>query len=559
MCYSRSIAKHRPAGPVLGPLARIVRLAMIGAAAACLAGPASATASGSSQPARIFNVEAYDVDGVKLLPQVVVEGAVYPYMGPGRTVSDIEQARAALEKAYHDRGYQSVVVQIPAQSVADDIVRLHVIEAPIGRLRVTGARFFSPEFIRSEAPALREGQVPDIAQAQKEIAAINRLADRRVTPLLKAGAVPGTVDVDLKVSDTLPLHADLEFNNDHNQSTPPYRLLATVHYDNLWQLGHSLSATYAVAPQDRATSEVFAGSYLAPLWGTPWSLMAFGYSSNSNVASLGGTNVLGKGFDVGVRAVVQLPALADMSQSISFGLDYKHFDQTIQFGSTATQVPLRYAPFTLAYNAQRVGPRLETKGSLSMTLGLDIGGGEHVFAGVDKNGRPQFDTAFDQARAGATPNFIHLNLDLSQTVQIGRGFEFAQRLSAQLSDQPLVSNEEFAAGGLTSVRGYLQADATGDDGFTGSLEFRSPSLASFLTPLADELRFYAFADGGVVRVRNPLAGQQRFFSLVSAGAGVRLDMLRHLKGDVGGGVPLIDGADRRAGQPQIIFSVKSDF
>ncbi|MGH8047989.1 MAG: hypothetical protein ACREKL_12155, partial [Chthoniobacterales bacterium] len=37
------------------------------------------------------------VKGATKLPGAEVEEAVYPYMGPGRTAGDIEEARAALE------------------------------------------------------------------------------------------------------------------------------------------------------------------------------------------------------------------------------------------------------------------------------------------------------------------------------------------------------------------------------------------------------------------------------------------------------------------------------
>src|SRR3546814_9320522 len=47
-----------------------------------------------------------------------------------------------------------------------------------------------------------------------ELMALNsRSADRQVTPELKAGATPGTVDVALNVEDKLPLHGGLEVSN----------------------------------------------------------------------------------------------------------------------------------------------------------------------------------------------------------------------------------------------------------------------------------------------------------------------------------------------------------
>jgi hemolysin activation/secretion protein len=557
MRYSRLIACPFLIGLTLG---------CVGAVGGAPRGAAAQAASKAGSTPATFDVEAYDVDGAKLLQQIDVETAVYPFLGPGRTAADINHAREALEKAYRDRGFQTVVVELPPQSVSDNIVRLHVIEAPVGRVRVTGARFFSPEFIRREAPAFKEGEVPNIDVAQKELAAINRLPDRRVAPLLHAGQAPGTVDVDLTVSDTLPLHASTELNNDHSLNTPPLRSLTTIHYDNLWQLGHSISFTYSVAPENRSASEIYVGSYVAPVWGTPWSIQAFGYQSNSNVATVGSSTVLGKGYDIGLRAVFQFPPMGDLSQSVSFGGDYKTSDQD---GFTNPGDPclvtnpakniftncilIHYWPLNLTYSAQREGSRFSTKASLSLTAGLAAAGsGEAVFQ----------DTRFN-----ANPNFIHFNVDLTQTEALGRGFEAAQHLTGQYSGQPLTTSEQFSLGGLTSVRGYLQSEVVGDDGFTGSLEIRSPSLAPEIGSFVDELRLYGFADGGVAHVVDPLPQQTGFFDLASVGLGLRLELFKHLSGDVAGAIPLISGPTTplmktpatRSDRPRLTFSLKSEF
>jgi hemolysin activation/secretion protein len=525
------------------PLRTFVLMACAMASPSLAAAPPPAAPPTS--PVRTFDVEAYDVDGSKLLPTSEVEAAVYPFLGPDRTAQDIDGARAALEKAYRDHGYQSVVVELPVQSVADNIVRLHVIEAPVGRLRVTGSRYYSPEAIRREASAFQEGQVPDIAQAQKQMTELNRLPDRRVTPLLRAGVVPGTVDVDLKVSDTLPLHASVELTNDHNQYTTPLRVSASIHYDNLWQLGHSATFTYVVAPENRANSEVFAGSYLAPLINSPVSLLVFGYHSNSNVATIGGANVLGKGYSVGFRAVDQLPRLGDWVESVSAGFDYKDISQNIQVGKTMTPAPVAYWPIDFAYNLQRQGPHYSTKVSLSAT------------AGVRGLGSDTYD--FEYVRASARPNFIHVNLDLTQTETLWHGVLASQRVTGQLADGPLVSSEQFAAGGLTSVRGYLQAEAVGDEGLTGNLELISPMLAPRWAGVFEDLRLYMFSDGGGVWVLQPLPDQTKFYALASAGVGLRLELLRHIKGEVALAVPFISGPATHADTPRATFTLRSDF
>jgi hemolysin activation/secretion protein len=87
-------------------------------------------------------IQEYRVEGVHLLKEGEIGEAVYPYLGPGRTPEDIEQARVALEKVYKDKGYQTVSVQIPQQALGRIIV-FQVTEAKVGRLRVHGSRYLS--------------------------------------------------------------------------------------------------------------------------------------------------------------------------------------------------------------------------------------------------------------------------------------------------------------------------------------------------------------------------------------------------------------------------------
>ena len=117
-----------------------------------------------------------------------ISKAVYPYLGPDRTLSDIEAAREALQTIYQERGYQSVYVDLPEQQVADGIVFLQVSETKVGRVRVVGAKHYSPLTIRDEVPALQEGEVPNFNKAQAELTNLNRGASRQVVPLVRKAA-----------------------------------------------------------------------------------------------------------------------------------------------------------------------------------------------------------------------------------------------------------------------------------------------------------------------------------------------------------------------------------
>ena len=83
-----------------------------------------------------------------------------------------------------------------------------------------------------------EGQVPNFNEVQKDIVALNKSGDMRVTPELRAGVEPGTVDIDLNVKDVFPLHGSLELNNRYSADTKPLRVNGSINYSNLWQSGH---------------------------------------------------------------------------------------------------------------------------------------------------------------------------------------------------------------------------------------------------------------------------------------------------------------------------------
>ena len=184
-------------------------------------------------------------------------------------MKDIEAARDALQAAYQQKGYQSVYVDLPGQQVAGGVVYLQVTETKVGRVRVVGAQYQSPLAVRDQVPSLQEGRVPDFNQAQVELGELNRTAKRQVMPLVKQGALPGTMDVDLKVEDQSPWRFSASVNNDHSADTEDLRATLSAGHDNLWQLGHVASLTFFGAPEDLDQAKVWSGSYTAPFQGTP--------------------------------------------------------------------------------------------------------------------------------------------------------------------------------------------------------------------------------------------------------------------------------------------------
>ncbi|HUA81762.1 MAG TPA: ShlB/FhaC/HecB family hemolysin secretion/activation protein [Dyella sp.] len=499
-------------------------------------------AAPSSAPAD-FQVNEYLVRGNTLLNAVDIQSSVDPYLGPGRSMNDVHAARDALQKLYQSKGYQSVVVEVPPQQVKNGVILLQVVENTIGRMRVEGAKYHSPQAIRDAVPSLAEGTIPDFNQVQRELTDLNRQQGRQVVPLLSPGSMPQTMDVTLKVDDTYPLHASVEVNNDHSADTPDLRTIANVRYYNLWQLGHTISASYIVAPEDRHATEVYALSYLAPL-NPDWSLLGSAYKSNSNANTLGGTTVLGKGNAVSLQATKQLPVLGgDYTQTVSVGVSRKHFDQNITLGGQTLEAPLTYYPLTAAYTGQHTSDKSTTGFTLTGNFGW--------------RGLGSTNQAFDNQRYNARDNFADLRLDINDLRSFAGDFAFATRASAQVSDSPLVSSEQFAAGGASSVRGYLSAEDTSDNGAVASVELRSPSIHAWLGSFANDWRFHFFVDGARLMLIDPLPEQRGRFTLLSTGVGTTFTVFHDVNGNVEYAYPLRNGVQTKAHDGHVLFSVKA--
>ena len=513
-------------------------------------GLASAVAqekAGSAAAERYF-INEYRVAGARSLPRIDVEAAVYPFLGPGRTQQDIELARVALEKAYADAGYQTVGVSLPPQNVAGGIVELRVIERPIGRLRVKGAKYSSPQKMKAQAPSIAEGRVPDFNAIPADLAALNQLPDRRVTPALRPGVAPDTVDVDLEVQETAPVHASAELNNRQGPSTEPLRANVSISVNNLAQTGHSLGFSYQTSPQDTSQVKVFSGYYLARFARTEWlNLMVQATKQDSNVSTLGGAAVAGRGTTAGARMLFNLPAFDGYVQSATFGADYKKFDQTVQLDATSTTpattivTPITYYPLVASYSGSW------QEGLGKPATGIEAGVTFH-FRGLGSN-----DALFNENRYNASGNFLIFRGELNHTRDIGLGFQLYGRLQGQLASEPLLSGEQAAGGGLDTVRGYREAEVVGDSGAFGTLELRSPSLLSHLAGLKAGLRLIAFADAGWLKVIDPLPDQKNHFDLASYGGGATFRLADNFNASVFASVPLKTQGETPADELRVLF------
>ncbi|MEY2700365.1 MAG: hypothetical protein RIQ52_1120 [Pseudomonadota bacterium] len=523
---------------------------MAAAQAQAQPGPAE-TESGAK-----FDVWEFSVEGNSVLSEYDVQKTVYPFLGPGKSIETVEEARSALEKVYQESGYQTVLVDIPEQDVVGGLVRLRVVEGKVGRLQVTGERYFSAGQIREKVPELAPGKVPNMNVVQTQLAQVaSESSDRSVTPVLRPGLEAGLMEAELKVNDELPLHTYAELNGRNSVGTSRLRLIGQVSYDNLWQKQHRISMLYQFSPEVPDQVDVINGSYAMPTTflgeGMRDGKLIFyglGISSKSGVATgIGGGLALGNGYILGSRLVKPLEGWQHYSHSITGGVDYKNLNQNIvttdDLTNTAFERPVHYLPFQLAY----MGNVKEQEGLTNFNLEANFN-----FADMGDNTQE-----FQNRRNGATPNYVHLNGQVQQRVFLPMDVQMEGRASGQLASQPLINNEQFAGGGMYSVKGYNEVEVLGDSGIQGSFELLSPQL--FSHDQVQNLRALAFVDGAQLWINQALPGQPDNYTLASTGIGFRTRFWKHFNGEFEWAKALIATSTTQAGDNRLQFRIAHDY
>lgn len=485
-----------------------------------------------------FTIHSFEIAGNTLLSKETLSRAIKSFTGKKRTAQDVEHARDALEQLYHRSGYPTVLVNIPEQTVDDGVVRLEVIESRIRRLRVVGNQYFTMEKIKSDLASMRPGKVLYLPQVKAELSRLNRNPDLKISPILIPGKELGTIDIELKVEDKLPLHGSLEVNNRSSHTTTATRVNALLRYDNLWQKEHSVSVQFQTSPEDTSEVMVFSGSYAMPLfYNREHMLIAYALTSDSETASGVGFNVIGKGKVAGVRYMMPLGRYGQYNHNFLAGIDYKDFEEDSQ----GTVTPITYVPFSFGYAATLT----DKSGIFQFSSDLNFLIRDLFINDMDE---------FQAKRSGSTGNYIYLTLGLERRQKLPLGCSAFIKVDGQLADQPLISNEQYAAGGVASVRGYKESEIMGDNALHTTVELYGPSLFKKF-----DLLPYLFYDGAWLGVREALPGEWQEKYIQGAGIGIAGGWLNHFEYKLDLGFALEDTDDTDSGDFLVHFKVGCKF
>lgn len=456
--------------------------------------------------------------GNTLLPAEEAESVVKQYAGPDKDFGDIQRALAALERAYRDQGYGVVQVLIPEQDITRGIVRLRVVEPRLGKVVIEGNAHFDNENVRRSLPTVKEGETPNSKAIARNLQLAAEHPVKQTSVLLRAGAAEGEVDATIKVADDKPWRGFITLDNTGTSETGYARLGIGMQHSNLFNRDHVVTAQYVTSPSEPDQVSIYGVGYRVPFYGLDSSLdLVLGYSDVDSGVVQGLFNVSGSGSIAILRWNTILPKLGDLEHKISFGLDYRAFQNDVLVqGSDGSIVPdITVRPASLNYGALWRGAATEL--SFYGNYSRNIPGG--------KNGREEDWRAQAASRQAVVDDYQILRYGFNLVGLFAGDWRARLGANGQYTTDALISGEQFGIGGPDTVRGYLLRELAKDRGYATQFELYTPDMApeagkGFVTRL---LAFYDF--GSVVNNETQPSDREE---LASTGAGFRLSFRKNV-------------------------------
>lgn len=494
-------------------LAKAIAVSLIGLSGVLVL-PAS-TAFSQQQADLRFDIKRYDVSGDTILGSESISNLLAPYTGNGKTLADVQAARAALQKAYLDKGIKEVLVVLPKQEMEKGMIRLAVIRATLGKISVSGNKHSSTQKIHNSLPALAEGKPlnPDAIAASIKLS--NENPSRQSAVVLKPGDKEGVLDAEVRVVDEKPWKAYVTLDNSGNDATGKHRLSVGYQNSNILDRDHVLTMQYTTSPQKASSVSIWGASYQIPLFQYGDSVSVFGgYSDVDSGVIADVFNVSGKGSTLGVRYNQNLTRRGLYEHKVVYGADYRAYKQDITFaGATQLGTDITLTPLSVGY-----------AGSWREAGKFDAGFNVSGHANVPTGGKGDSQT-FDRARLNANADYKLLRYGANYARALPNDWSVRAALSGQYASEELVNPEQFGLGGADGVRGFNEREVVDDKGYRGTLEVYTPDFASKLgMGFGPDFRSRAvvFYDFGTVERVRPLAGERLSESVASAGVGLRI-------------------------------------
>lgn len=412
-----------------------------------------------------FPVKFIRITGNTVFGTAVLHALVQDAEGKRLTLAQLDGLAARITDYYHAHGYPLARAVIPAQTIRLGSVRIEVIEARFGKIRLDNRSRVSEHLLQDSLSALQSGSPISQSVLDRSLLLLNDIPGVVVNATLKPGGAAGTSDLGIVTEPGQSIDGDIAFDNYGNKYTGRARLDGSVNFINPLHHGDVLSASGLTSGRGMNYARL---SYETLLSGSGTRL---GGSYSALHYILGGalSNLNGHGTAEVGSVWLRHPFARTVKFNLYGVLQYDDLKLKDHIDASGIRTDRRLENWTAGLSGDWRDTFLSNSVN-TWRIGLTSGS-----AGFDDAAAQ----LADSASAKTQGNFSKWNIAGSRLQELPAGNAVFLSFSGQWTNVNLDSAEKMVAGGPYTVRAYDMGVLSGDSGYLGSIELRH-DLGHFL-------------------------------------------------------------------------------
>lgn len=465
------------------------------------------------------------LEGVTVYKKSELESLYKDMIGKNISLNDVYGIAQAVTRKYRKDGYLITQAVIPQQTIESGIVRIRVVEGYIDSV-ILENKDGSPlaNDLAALADNLKKSRPLKASDLERWLLLVNDTPGVQARTVIRPSAsAVGGADV-IIVHDVDPYEFSLSTDNYGSRFLGPWQFSGAAQFNNIGGFGDKLEAQYVTTADTNELKYGYIG-YDFPInsVGTRWK---FDVSSSDTEPGYTLDNFDVRGYSLLYGTELTHPFIRSRTQNLFTTLRFDYRDlssknvvdaDTVEDRIASIRAGLEYSLFDTIWNAA------VNEASFKVSQGLN------AFGASDKSDA-------NLTRANGDPRYTKAELELSRLQTITSEVNFLVGFNSQISNDPLLTSEEFGVGGREYGRGYDSSEIVGDNGIAGKAELQwSPEVN---IPYTKNNQLYGFYDAGKVWNKDEIVSSQKEFSVASTGVGVRTEIGDRVKGDFVAAFPL---------------------
>ena len=422
--------------------------------------------------------------------------ALKPFLGTLVTQENVIAVKQKIMTYYVSKGVSTLEVEVPPQKTAGGVVQFLISKKYLGNAVYKGETWYNNEQLNRYLGVYPGHDISEDA-LQNNLSWLNQNPFQNTQMQYVPSDQADVLDIEFTSRSRRPIRIYERGDDTGSASTGYGRLASGIVWGNAFWIGDLLSFEYMFSNEFKRFQS-YTASYTSFL---PWKHLFTVLGTYAIIKpDFPNGMITAKAGQISPRYKIPFkPLYTPFQQSFQFGFDYKNTNSAL--ANLATGVveiqPTSTPPVLSAINVAQAIVDYTLFDTIngwggSHSISLDVA----FFASPFEFLHNQNNEAYNKQRPHSKAKYCYGTVTAGDVLTIPKTMVVSLLLRGQVASTTLPGTELFSIGGYNTVRGYHEAEISGDNGFISNLELRTLPF-NVSKKLKDQLVFLTFIDYGI--------------------------------------------------------------